>query len=83
MSDIFISIIAVLLQTRIRTIKEGSDIAQFVIIMMLFSIKIYFTLTEEARKIQREKEDQDFFDKYKKQIIEKHKEQDETRTENK
>jgi len=33
--------------------------------------------------MQREKEDQDFFDKYKKQIIEKHKEQDETRTENK
>lgn len=74
MSDVFLSIIAILLQTRVRTVKEGGDIAQFVIIMMLFSLKIYFTLTEEARKLKREEEDRDFFDKYKKQIIKKYKE---------
>lgn len=78
MADVFLSILAILLQTRIRTVKEGGDIAQFVIIMTLFSLKIYFTLTEEARKLKREEEERDFFDKYKKQIIEKYKENEET-----
>lgn len=77
MADVFLSILAILLQTRIRTVKEGGDIAQFVIIMTLFSLKIYFTLTEEARKLKREEEERDFFDKYKKQIIEKYKEDEE------
>lgn len=79
LADILFASIAILLQKNIRTFKEGSDLATFVVVMTYFTLKILFFLMEEGRKSKKEQEEKEFFQEYKEDIKEfiKHRKKDE------
>jgi amino acid permease len=65
MADIFFTTIAILLQKNVRTFKEGSDLATFVVVMTYFSLKIFFLLTAEGEKSRKIQNEEKFFNDYK------------------
>lgn len=68
--DILFASIAILLQKNVRTFKEGSDLATFVVVMTYFTLKIIFFLMEENRKSKREQQEQELFEEYREDIQE-------------